>query len=336
MLSAIKYAVDSLKRNGFPAECVLRGTGLGEAELAALWLPLMPDQYRTVLDNIVGVTGSDDVGLQLGLGLRIADLGPAGFAAMTSPTFAVARRVCVRLQLLLDPVIFASHSLQPRGWQMLLKEVYPLNDCLRFSVDGHIGRTLRVISALTGERNFIREIGLSYPMPRNGADYADHFGCRVLFGQRANWMLFDPDLLQLRLPLANPETHSLLQRECDEQVAQLDVGNSFAKRVAHEILRSRSGGMAVMLGLEEIAERFCVSARTLRRRLAEEGTTYQQIVDGLRKDISLQLLASTRLSAKEIAYSLGYSSVNNFRRAFKTWTGNRISDIRAEAGCAAR
>src|SRR5690606_23483300 len=160
-------------------------------------------------------------------------------------------------------------------------------------------------------------IDLSYAEPANAASYVRAFGCPVRFGQPRDHLVLDAELLSLRLPLAHPETHQLLLRACDERMVRLDASESFGRRVRLEIARARDHSRGQLLGLEEVAERFCLSARTLRRRLAEEDTTFQQITDSIRRDLSVQLLTGTRLSAKEIAFDLGYSSVNNFRRAFK-------------------
>lgn len=73
-----------------------------------------------------------------------------------------------------------------------------------------------------------------------------------------------------------------------------------------------------------------MGARTLRRRLVEEEMSYQQILDQTRHDLAVQYLKHTALTPKEIGFLLGYSSVSNFRRAFKGWTGKTLSDVRGE------
>ena len=70
----------------------------------------------------------------------------------------------------------------------------------------------------------------------------------------------------------------------------------------------------------------------LRRRLVEENTSYQQLLDRTRQDLAQQYLQHTTLTPKEIGYLLGYSSVSNFRRAFKSWTGKTLSDARDDGG----
>jgi AraC-like DNA-binding protein len=80
--------------------------------------------------------------------------------------------------------------------------------------------------------------------------------------------------------------------------------------------------------LEELCARLRLSAAELKRRLREQGETYQGILDAARRDLAIQYLQETRLPPKEISYRLGFSNVHNFRRAFKTWTGLNPSSFR--------
>ncbi len=67
-----------------------------------------------------------------------------------------------------------------------------------------------------------------------------------------------------------------------------------------------------------------MSARTLRRHLRNEGTTFQQVLDEFRRDLAREYLHTGAISVKEIAYLLGFSSEGNFRRAFKSWVGETV------------
>lgn len=64
-----------------------------------------------------------------------------------------------------------------------------------------------------------------------------------------------------------------------------------------------------------------MSSRTLKRRLAEQQTTFGELLDEVRKRDSLQLLLNVDRSIDEIAARVGYADPSNFRRAFQRWTG---------------
>jgi AraC-like DNA-binding protein len=64
-----------------------------------------------------------------------------------------------------------------------------------------------------------------------------------------------------------------------------------------------------------------MSSRTLQRRLEELGTSYQRLLDDVRRDTARRLLVDTDLDAGEVAFFLGFEELNSFTRAFHAWEG---------------
>ncbi|WP_338874532.1 AraC family transcriptional regulator ligand-binding domain-containing protein [Spirosoma sp. SC4-14] len=73
--------------------------------------------------------------------------------------------------------------------------------------------------------------------------------------------------------------------------------------------------------LDAIAANLNVSSRSLQRKLQEEGVTYQQLTDSMRKSLALHYLKSGNYPVKEVSYILGYNELSAFNRAFRRWTG---------------
>ena len=73
---------------------------------------------------------------------------------------------------------------------------------------------------------------------------------------------------------------------------------------------------------------FHTSSRSLRRRLSEQGTSFQQILDSVRREAASRLLKGGRGSIASIGYELGFDSPSHFNRAFKRWTGLNYSAYR--------
>ena len=84
------------------------------------------------------------------------------------------------------------------------------------------------------------------------------------------------------------------------------------------------------LNIENVAERLCMSDRTLKRQLAAENTSFSNIVDEVRYRHATSLLSRTDYSLEQIADQLGYSDVANFSRAFKRWSGRSPSNWRKD------
>ena len=81
---------------------------------------------------------------------------------------------------------------------------------------------------------------------------------------------------------------------------------------------------------QNIAKSFGVSARTLSRRLAAEGTTYDEVVDQLRRSLALQYIKDPGISLGEMTWLLGYEGSTSFNHAFKRWTGLSPSAARQQ------
>ena len=85
------------------------------------------------------------------------------------------------------------------------------------------------------------------------------------------------------------------------------------------------------MSLEAVASNFNMSFRSLQRRLKEEGITFLEIVEKVRKNLAIHYLSSEQLQIKDIAYTLGYNEPSAFLRAFKRWTGETPTSYRSQS-----
>jgi AraC-like DNA-binding protein len=79
---------------------------------------------------------------------------------------------------------------------------------------------------------------------------------------------------------------------------------------------------------DQLAEQVHLAPQSLRRRLREEGTNFQEIKDALRRDTAISMLDKHDLSIQEISEKMGFSEASTFHRAFKKWTGLTPGDYR--------
>jgi len=97
-----------------------------------------------------------------------------------------------------------------------------------------------------------------------------------------------------------------------------------------EVLRDRLPSGVPSIGV--VARALGTSGRTLQRRLAEEGLSFQGVIDGLRADLARAYVRTARLSVSELAARLGYAQPSAFVRAFKRWTGSTPKQLRGGDG----
>jgi AraC-like DNA-binding protein len=119
----------------------------------------------------------------------------------------------------------------------------------------------------------------------------------------------------------------VLARRAEELLESLPHLDDAAARVRVCIAESLCGGDP---SIEMIAARLGMGARTLQRRLADTGTTHQELLDQMRREMSRDLLRDDSIAIGEIAYLLGYSERSAFHRAFKRWYGVAPAAFRSE------
>ena len=310
---------------GFTAEQVLHGSGLSEADVRVEGFRPGPEQYRCVIGNMLALTGDPFLGLALGSEFKVSDLGVLGYAALSSTKLAQSRELFSKYDALVEHIMTPVSSVSSGQWITELSERFPLGPLASFAVEEFVSRTMGLASSLTDRPFPVLELRVSYPQPVDLSAYRARFDCPMFFEQPRNAVMWDINHLDDPISLANAEVFKLCEQQCQLLVSRLADDSPLSRNIRDALLRTPGE----FPSLEEMARRLKMGSRTLRRRLVAEDVTYQQILDDTRKDLAIQYLRYTTLTPKEIGFLLGYNSVSNFRRAFKGWTGKKLSDYRA-------
>ncbi|SCU87078.1 Ornithine utilization regulator (fragment) [Cupriavidus necator] len=118
------------------------------------------------------------------------------------------------------------------------------------------------------------------------------------------------------LPGANTEVVSQCEAQCQALLAKWQAREGLPSQLRNRMV-ARPGPLPDM---ETLAQELHMSLRTLRRRLADEGTSFRQLQDEVREALAEELLAEG-LKLEHVADSLGYGEVSNFIRAYRRWKG---------------
>lgn len=321
----LSFYLARMAARGYTAEQVLAGTGLSAERIHSDTFRANPQQYRQVILNMIALTRDPSLGIALGAEFKISDLGVLGYAALSAANLEQAREVFTKYYSLNEQIFASSNHINDGRWWSEIRDSYLLGgDALRFAVEEFISRTIELASSITNKPFPILEIFLTYPAPADVSLYRQRFNCPLHFGQPRNMVIFDIDCLQDPVSLANEEVFKLCERQCQLLATKNEEDNLLTYRIRNYLVKNPGK----FPSLEEMAEHLNVGARTLRRRLVKEGVTFQQILDDTRRELAIQYLRYTTLTPKQIGFMLGYSSVSNFRRAFKNWTDKKLSDFR--------
>jgi AraC-like DNA-binding protein len=169
-------------------------------------------------------------------------------------------------------------------------------------------------------------VEFSHAAPADLREQTRVFRCPLVFDKTRNSLVLPPHVLELPLLGTNPGLCAVLERQLDGLLAELPPGESVVERVKRLIAAELCGGEPTA---EVVARRMRATPRTLHRWLRAEGTSYREILEGLRRTLALRYLAEDRLAIGETAYLLGFSDASAFHRSFKRWTGKTPAQHRA-------
>jgi AraC-like DNA-binding protein len=174
----------------------------------------------------------------------------------------------------------------------------------------------RILKSLCGPEWRPAEVRLAHARPLDSRVYREMFDAPVRFDVPLSMLLFDKRWLDAPVRGADPVLLGLMQQ------LQTEIESKSATRLTDQVRRAlRTGVMSGHSDARGIAELFSVSERSLRRRLADEGSSLQALVAEVRLTIARQLLEETRMPISEIAAALDYADLTAFSRAFRGWTG---------------
>ena len=235
-----------------------------------------------------------------------------------APSLAVAlHRFCQYFRLILDDayyqILIENEQLivrfievrKPRGNRVLVHEL--MLKLVHGVASWLIGKTLPPIKTCW-----------AYSAPPHSREYLYLYPGDVLFDQPHSAFHFSAKYLQLPIRSVRSELSSFLNKAPAEWI-HVSFGEQL---LAHRIKDYLHQAQATGASIAHVAETFHLSVRTLSRRLVEEGTTFQSIKDGVRRDIAIQQLSDKRISLTELANRLGFEDLTSFNRAFKKWTGS--------------
>jgi AraC-like DNA-binding protein len=186
-----------------------------------------------------------------------------------------------------------------------------------------------VASWMVGQRLPLIRVDFPFTQPPFAADYQVLYPGPVFFNQAQAALQLDAELLQLPVRRSKHDLNEFLLRAPEDWVF---VG-LHEERLGQRMRAYLAERLPLPATAESAAEALQVSTRTLHRRLADEGTSFQRVKDEFRRDMAVQMLTKSQAPINSISAQLGFDSTASFHRAFRGWTGDTPGAFRgASAG----
>jgi AraC-like DNA-binding protein len=318
--------LDVVSRWGYSDQALFSPFNLTSEQLADTNYRMTSATANELVKYALHLTNESTLGFHIGTQMRISIHGFIGYAIMTAHDITDAIALASRfIQLRLPFLQLHFSTFGPKATLQLQCdiEVEPLR------TEIILGLTIGIITmakALTGCEELHGEIDLDFPEPAGFEKYRDKMSSSIRFNQPHVLASFDKKYLGLKMVNADPIASQVAINQCESELSALGERRRLAMRVRDILTNAEQH----YLNIENVAERLCMSDRTLKRQLAAENTSFSNIVDEVRYRHATSLLSRTDYSLEQIADQLGYSDVANFSRAFKRWSGRSPSNWRKD------
>jgi len=319
-----RAALGGARKRGYDYSSLLQQLGISAELLDEPRARLAPEQFTRLIQNL-WLALDDEY-----LGFGPAPSKPGSFAMMCHAVIH-----CRNLERALNRGLLF-YSLFPEAPRLCLSREdewvrLSLDDSQLWDPDHFLTECLLVIwhrfaSWLIGQRIRLEQTTFSYPRPGHGAEYDLLFPCPQVFAANRRSLLFHSRYLHMPLLQDERTLKHFLERSPADLLSRPDDGDSLSSQLRRLLSRDN----ARWPDLETVAAHLHISPQTLRRHLREEGSSFQELKDQLRRDIAIYHLGRADLSLQQIAEQLGFSEPSAFHRAFKKWTGVTPGAYRAQ------
>jgi AraC-like DNA-binding protein len=287
--------------------------------------PLTHEQADRVFVVMYEKAANPAAGLAVGLQPMRSELfGVVGFAGMLSENFGAALARIARYNALVSACQIDLHA-GADECEVRIRYDGPPRPYSRSRLDIQMG-TLLVFGRTFTERQIVPVRLTLTQKPPYHALYAGAFGCPVLFDQPHDTIVFRRADIELPLVSANQRVAAMFEDAAERDLQTYAAAGGGTAAAVREILERQLHGDVP--DIESVSRALFLSARTLQRRLADEGVRFSTLLDEVRLDMAQRYLSAGRATLTEIAYLLGFSEPNSFFRSFKRWTGKTPADFR--------
>lgn len=304
---------------------MLRQAGLGDLDPRQAALGVTAAQYVAAWEAMVRLAEREDLPSQLGIAIARGPLVPVFLALDCAPDLEQGLRRITRYKRLIGPTrmhVFGDDGKLTVEYESSAPELELPASMLALYL-AFVVEKARLMTA----RAMVPEAATLKAPEDARRTLARHLGVMPGYGEKATLSFSRADATAPFLSEAQGLWHAM-EEDLEHQLAALARTSDMASKVVSALLTQLPSGHA---DVATVCAELGVSRSTLQRRLRDEETTFQQVLDTTRKDLALRYLTRSTLANQEISYLLAYSDPNSFFRSFRRWTGLSPSDVRKPA-----
>jgi AraC-like DNA-binding protein len=322
-VNAVLPLLEYLEHEGFDLKAILDRAGIPRSALDEARTRLPKGKFEALWHAAIEATGDPATALRVSTMVKPNTLGIIGYLASASES----PRNAFELVKGLTPLLWEDFEceLETDDEVAFIRcDTGSKSQVSRFTTEYAIGLTVTMSRLLAAARSGPLEARFSYSAPAYADDYERILRLPIRFDAGEDGVLFPISMMDSSNPSADAALRQLLERYAADQLAKIQTHARFSERVRATILSMLPlGGLTA----DAVAAQLSLSNRTLRRRLQEEDTSYQEILDDVRAELASRYLTKEKRGIDEVAFLLGFSDPSAFTKAFRRWTGQTPADF---------
>jgi AraC-like DNA-binding protein len=284
-------------------------------------------QLVALYEKAAELTGDDKFGVHIGQSINPTAFDVVGYCALNSSTLGAAfARVARYHSIWTDGALFMVETANDTS-----AIVYSYADTSIHDHRQDAEMTLATVTTLC--RNIASpdfaptSVEFQHDTPRDTSEHRQLFRCTIEFRASSNKLTFPSSFLSLPIAKADASLCALLDRHAEELLAKFPPQHSLVDQVRSIIATELRGGDP---SLEHVADKLSLTPRTLQRKLQDLGTSHNELLEQMRRQLAMRYLREREMAICEVAYLLGFSESSSFHRAFKRWTGLTPKEFRSQ------
>ena len=279
---------------------------------------LVDTVYYDLLERIAGMIDVTDLSIRTGASMQLDEYGALGLAWKAAPSLLGSYSRVERFARVWTSVVEYELRQTGRDTLFILHRSGERRLGLRLSNEATLASAVSISRQVSPVPFAPLEVHLKHPPPRTTEFHERYFGCPVFFGSDVDALLLSRESLAQPNKLGDEGITRFLDSHLESELREVADEASLESLAKDVIARSLSEGIPRM---GDVARSLGLSARSLHRRLAEDGLSFRTLTEATRKELAEGLLRDERYSLSEIAFLTGFSEQSAFNRAFKRWIG---------------
>lgn len=318
-----------VRSKGVDVEALFLGNSLSWDDLISKPGFISFEQFRKLALRASELSGNDRLELEISSMIEVSAHGPLGYGALAASTVRETFRLVQKMLATRISVIRLELTEEEEYARFSVVSMLNLQELEVFVMMMLLGSFIDLLEKTTGQK--APQIKVLFPFEKleGISDYKARFpGVEFSFGHHCLEVLLPSDLLDQPCLTADEFAYRNAIRECEQILKQQGESGVLSRKVKSFLLE-REGQFPSQ---EQVAEHFAMSVRTLIRHLKDEDSSYQILLDEVRKELVVWYLNDSSLSVEIVAEKLGYADTSNFSRVFRRWFKQTPSEFRKQLG----